>query len=191
MGVIYTIGHGNKSFEEFLLELNSLGIKYLIDIRSKPYSKWSTHFNQEPLKALLQRNGITYVYMGDVLGGLPNDPTCYTNGKVDYSKVAQKDFFIAGINRLIKASQSDIPISIMCSEADPKMCHRYKLIGKVLTDNHIPVLHRVNNVSKSQADLDIEATGGWGTMDLFGVAPTASRKTYLIPTEQSSFSHFD
>ena len=157
MGVIYTIGHGNKSFEEFLLELNSLGIKYLIDIRSKPYSKWSTHFNQESLKALLQRNGITYVYMGDVLGGLPGDPTCYTNGKVDYSK----------------------------------MCHRYKLIGKVLTDNHIPVLHRVNNVSKSQEDLDIEATGGWGTMDLFGVAPTASRKTYLIPTEQSSFSQFD
>ena len=58
MGVIYTIGHGNKSFEEFLLELNSLGIKYLIDIRSKPYSKWSTHFNQEPLKALLQRKSL-------------------------------------------------------------------------------------------------------------------------------------
>ena len=44
---IFSIGHGNKDIKDLILELQSFDIEYLIDIRSKPYSKFFTHFNQE------------------------------------------------------------------------------------------------------------------------------------------------
>ena len=39
MSTLYSIGHGNKTIEEFEEELRSFGILYLIDVRTKPYSK--------------------------------------------------------------------------------------------------------------------------------------------------------
>ena len=87
MSTLYSIGHGNKTIEEFEKELRSFGIQYLIDVRTKPYSKWNPSFNQEALRALLQKRGFVYVYMGDTIGGLPSDPACYTDGHIDYAKV--------------------------------------------------------------------------------------------------------
>jgi uncharacterized protein (DUF488 family) len=52
---IFSIGHGNKSIETLILELKSFDIKYLIDIRSKPYSKYNPHFNQEILKHFVEK----------------------------------------------------------------------------------------------------------------------------------------
>ena len=87
---LFSIGHGNKSIAEFIAELTQFDIQYLIDIRSKPYSKFYPWFNHYELKhAISETHKITYAYMGDVLGGLPKeDCGCYTDGKVDYSKLA-------------------------------------------------------------------------------------------------------
>ncbi|MBP5423843.1 MAG: DUF488 family protein, partial [Paludibacteraceae bacterium] len=49
MSTLYSIGHGNKTIEEFEEELRSFGIQYLIDVRTTPYSKWNPSFNQEGL----------------------------------------------------------------------------------------------------------------------------------------------
>src|SRR5699024_11881552 len=82
---IYSIGHGNKKIEDFIAELKSFEIQFLLDIRSKPYSKWNPQFNQAALDLELENNGITYVFVGDTLGGLPEDRSCYDyNGKVVY-----------------------------------------------------------------------------------------------------------
>jgi hypothetical protein len=37
---IYTIGHSNKSEEDFLDAIRSYGIDRVIDIRTKLYSRW-------------------------------------------------------------------------------------------------------------------------------------------------------
>ena len=99
---LFSIGHGNKSIAEFIAELTQFDIQYLIDIRSKPYSKFYPWFNHYELKhAISETHQITYAYMGDVLGGLPKeDCGCYTDGKVDYSKLAQMDFFQKGLHTL-------------------------------------------------------------------------------------------
>ena len=98
---IYSIGHGNKKVEDFIAELKSFDIEYLLDIRSKPYSKWNPQFNQEALELELKNNDITYVFVGDTLGGLPKDRSCYDkNVKVVYDLIAEKDFFKEGLNRL-------------------------------------------------------------------------------------------
>jgi uncharacterized protein (DUF488 family) len=40
---LYSIGHGNKSIEKFIEQLKDFDIEYLIDVRSKPYSKFNQH----------------------------------------------------------------------------------------------------------------------------------------------------
>ena len=100
---VYTIGYGARSIEEFIRALRANGITYLIDVRSRPYSRYKPEFSQEALDSQLQAHQIRYVFMGDTLGGQPDDPDCYTDGKVDYEKCHQEPFFLAGIGRLRRA----------------------------------------------------------------------------------------
>jgi uncharacterized protein (DUF488 family) len=179
---VFSIGHGNKTIDEFVSELHSYDIEFLIDIRSKPYSKFCRHFSQQPLKSVIEREHIRYVYLGQELGGLPtHDPTCFTSdGKVDYNKLKEKDFFKEGLLRLLKANAQGIKICIMCSERDPKMCHRSKLIGVELQKKGITVQHIVG-VSKilTQNQVLDELTNGKGEANLFGEENFTSRKAYL------------
>lgn len=139
---LYSIGHGNRKAEDFLALLKDYEIRYLVDVRSQPYSKFNPQFNREELKLFLERNGIRYVFMGDSLGGRPKDKSCYyKNGRVNYDLLKAKNFFISGIKRLKTAYENNIPAAIMCSETRPAECHRTKLIGCVLRAKHIYLQH--------------------------------------------------
>ena len=76
---LYTIGHGARKEEEFLALLQQYDISFLVDVRSSPYSKFNPHFNQINLEHLLEEHNIKYVFMGDSLGGRPNDDNCYND----------------------------------------------------------------------------------------------------------------
>lgn len=167
---IYSIGHGNKEINFFISELQAFGICYLLDIRSKPYSKWNPQFNQTQLEIELNKNNIKYVFVGDSLGGLPRDRSCYDyNGRVVYSLIKEKYFFIQGLNRLTIANQKKINLAIMCSESKPEDCHRSKLIGQELLKQNISIKHIVSSKRiKSQQAVMNELTKGKGTVDLFG-----------------------
>ena len=168
-GTLYSIGHGNKGIEQFIQELQSFDIQYLADVRSKPYSKWNPEYNQAPLKVRMREAGITYMYMGDVLGGIPVDSSCYTDGHIDYSKMAEKETFIKGLQRLITANDKQINLAVMCSESEPSMCHRSKLIGQELMKRGIMMNHIVGiGVVKSQQSIICELNKGYGLEDLFG-----------------------
>lgn len=179
---IYSIGHGNKSANDLVNELKSFNIKFLLDIRSKPYSKWSPHFNKDKIEKELAQHDIKYVFIGDHLGGLPEDRTCYDiNGKVIYDRIKEKDFFKEGLKRLITANEKGVLIAIMCSESNPLQCHRSKLIGaELLSNENISVKHIVAvNKVKSQEMVMGEITKGAGTVDLFGnQTKLTSRKKY-------------
>jgi uncharacterized protein (DUF488 family) len=178
---IYSIGHGNKKIEDFIAELKSFNILFLLDIRSKPYSKWNPQFNQATLDLELKNHGITYVFVGDTLGGLPEDRSCYDyNGKVVYDLIKGKDFFKQGLERLTTANEKRINLAIMCSESKPEECHRSKLIGQELLNKEISLKHIVSDKRvKSQETVMNELTKGKGTVDLFGNAMDfTSRKSY-------------
>jgi uncharacterized protein (DUF488 family) len=178
--MIYSIGHGNKKFEDFLKELNSFDIKYLIDVRTSPYSKYNPQYNRELLKNNLAEVNITYIYMGDNLGGLPSDRSCYIEGKVSYDLIKEKDFFIEGLSRLIKAYEKEINVAVMCSESKPEECHRSKLIGQELMNKNISILH-ITEIDKTKDQLTLmnELTKGKGLIDLFGNETSfTSRKKY-------------
>lgn len=178
---IYSIGHGSKKIENFIAELQSYDILFLLDIRSKPFSKWNPQFNQNELKFILEENGIKYVFVGDTLGGLPEDRSCYDyNGKVVYDLIKEKDFFKEGLERLTNANKKHIKLAIMCSESKPEECHRSKLIGQELLRKNISLKHIVSDkIVKSQEIVMAELTKGKGTIDLFGnETDFTSRKSY-------------
>ncbi len=139
---IYTIGYGSRSVDEFVQVLQEHDIAYLIDVRSAPYSRYKPEFSREPLDAELERHGIRYVFMGDTLGGRPDDENCYdTNGKVDYAKLKVTERYLSGIKRLQAAFAQQQRVVLMCSEGKPENCHRSKLIGETLEKQDIQVAH--------------------------------------------------
>lgn len=138
---LYSIGHGARKTEDFITLLKQYGIRYVADVRSFPQSRFHPQFNRKALENSLGVKEITYVFLGNQLGGRPADKTCYIDGVIDYERVATKDFYKIGIERLKTAYEKSLPVAIMCSERDPRDCHRSKLIGKTLASIGIELLH--------------------------------------------------
>lgn len=138
---IYTIGYGAREINELVAVLRSFNIAYLIDIRSKPYSSFKPDFSKQALASHLEQAGIRYVFMGDTLGGQPDTPDCYVDGKVDYEKVAQQPFYQTGIGRIVEAFRQQQLVVLMCSEGRPEQCHRTKLIGRTLAKEGVALAH--------------------------------------------------
>lgn len=174
---IHTIGYGNRNIFDFIALLKNNNVKYLIDVRSKPSSRFNPDFSRPKLQEFLAANDITYVFMGKNLGGLPQYEECYTDGRVDYSKVEKQFFYKQGIERLLIAWKKQIPISIMCSEGKPEMCHRSKLIGQSLTKLDIPLAH-IDEKGDLLTQEEVINRITNGQIDMFEETFT-SRKQYL------------
>ncbi|WP_395147324.1 DUF488 family protein [Moraxella atlantae] len=139
---IFSIGHGNRSFEDFFDILNSYNIEFLIDVRSNPRSRFYPHFNRKNLETNSSSFGIRYLFLGDTLGGKPKDRSCYdAEGHVDYDLVMEKEFFKDSANRLLVANAKKIRVACMCSETKPCECHRSKMIGEYLKKYDIEMQH--------------------------------------------------
>ena len=174
---IWTIGYGSRSITELIEVLHQHKIAYLIDVRSAPYSRYKPEFSKEPLANELAQHGIRYVFMGDTLGGRPDDETCYVNGKVDYEKVKVTEFYQRGIERLHTAFEQQQSVVLMCSEGKPEECHRCKLIGTTLMKDNIPIIHIDENGEQLTQEQVIERLTG-GQLSLFGEGTFHSRKKY-------------
>ena len=118
--MILSIGHGAvKSADELLALLKQHEVTLLVDVRTKPYSRWQPDFNRPALAARL---GKKYVWMGEVLGGL--------GPPIEKS----------AIDRLVRIGENE-RVAVMCSEAHPSKCHRHSTIAKRLLERGIEVLH--------------------------------------------------
>jgi uncharacterized protein (DUF488 family) len=139
--VIYSVGHSNHQPEVFIELLKTHGITTVVDVRSQPYSRWVPQANRETLARTLEEAGLNYVFMGDVLGGRPTDPTLYdASGVPDYDRVALTLHFQAGLNQLLDLTQTSV-IVMMCSEGDYRFCHRTLLITRQLLELDARVIH--------------------------------------------------
>ena len=174
---IYTIGYGSRSIEVLIEVLHAYKIAYLIDVRSAPYSRYKPEFSKAPLANEMEQHSIRYVFMGDILGGRPDDETCYVNGKVDYEKVKATASYQRGIQRLHTAFSQQQSVVLMCSEGKPEECHRCKLIGTTLTQENIPVIHIDENDEQLTQEQVVERLTG-GQLSMFGEEPFHSRKKY-------------
>ncbi len=179
---IYTIGYGARSVDELAAVLHAYAIDFVIDVRTAPYSRYKPEFSKDALEAALKTHGLRYLYMGDSLGGRPDDPSCYVEGRVDYARVQDKPFYQAGITRVQNAFTQQRRVALMCSEGKPEECHRSKLIGATLTTLGIPVAHiDENGATLTQSEV-VERLEG-AQLTLFDEPTLASRKRYKEVTD--------
>ncbi|MBN1962535.1 MAG: DUF488 domain-containing protein [Deltaproteobacteria bacterium] len=175
-GNIFTIGYGAQTPATLLKHLKRAKIKYVVDVRSIPYSRYQPDYSKEVFEQFLDKNGMRYVFMGDLLGGRPKDDDCYIDGKVAYAKIRSKEYFKRGLVRIINAFKQGLNICLLCSESKPTQCHRAKLIGCALSDEGVQVLHLLpNGTSCTQQEVVRELTKG--QQNLFA-EHFVSRKVY-------------
>lgn len=148
---IFTIGHSNRSLDEFLELLRANGIEVVVDVRSVPRCGYARHFDKEQLVPALRREGLRYLFLGEQLGGRPPHPALYSEserrvrgGQVkrycDYEKVRDWSPFREGIARLLEGARR-FRIALMCAEKEPLDCHRALLIAEVLRERGVRVRH--------------------------------------------------
>jgi len=165
---ILTIGYGALEFEAYLALLRIYDIGLLIDVRTHPHSRYRPEFNQPLLERQVTAAGIDYRFMGESLGGRPEDPSAYDEaGHVDYRKRQTAVDFRDGLDQVLMAAKSGVVICLMCSEGDPSRCHRSKLIGEALWTQGIDIGHiRPDGSVISHEQLRRELLGP--QRDLFG-----------------------
>ena len=137
---LFTIGHSNHALDAFLQLLRTHGVSAVADVRSAPYGRYCPHFSKDALSRSLGEAGIKYVFLGRELGGRSDDPSCYENGRVRYSRLTRRPEFRAGIERLKKGA-ADHRVAIMCAEREPLECHRTILVSPVLEGEGLSVTH--------------------------------------------------
>jgi uncharacterized protein (DUF488 family) len=138
---IWTVGHSRHQLPALLAVLRGPGIELVADIRSRPFSRYNPQFNREKFSAALLAAGLSYLFLGAELGGRPPEPEFYDSaGHVRYGALARTERFSAGLRRLLAESDRQ-RVAILCSEEDPRRCHRRLLVGRVVTARGIPVLH--------------------------------------------------
>jgi len=141
---IYAIGHSTHPLDDFISLLKPHGIRIIADVRTVPRSRHVPQFNQESFKAALKAQGLGYRHFKQ-LGGLRKPRRDSTNlgwknssfrGFADYM---QSQEFETGIAELIKLTEAEGPVVIMCAEALPWRCHR-SLIADALVARGFEVL---------------------------------------------------
>jgi len=127
----FTIGHSTRSIEEFVGLLRSVGVRFLVDVRTVPRSRRNPQFNREVLPATLADFEIGYEHLA-ALGGLrgqKRDVPTAVNGFWqnqsfhNYADYAMTEQFRVGLDRLRYLGNQN-PSAIMCAEAVWWQCHR-------------------------------------------------------------------
>ena len=180
IGVLWTVGHSNHPLDTFLDLLRRHEIQVLVDVRSSPYSGYCPHFNIEQLKPAVKAAGIQYLYLGDSIGGRAEGAEFYDeDGRVLYGKVAATEAFKQGIERLMKGIR-DYRIAILCGEEDPTNCHRRLLVGRVLGERGVRVMH-LRGDGREQSETELAAEEQFqktkGQLSLFETEDTSAWKS--------------
>ena len=187
---LFTIGHSIHSVETFVDLLKMHGVTALCDVRSSPYSRYTPQFNRESLKNELAKHHIIYLYLGTELGPRSSDPPCYENGKVQYNRLAGKDIFQQGLDRLRKGMMT-YRIALMCAEKDPLTCHRMLLICRNLRGDDIVIRHILEDGSledNRDTEMRLMKQLKIDPADLFSTEADQIRRAYNLQGEKVAYT---
>ena len=141
---IWTIGHSNRTLEQFTELLTAHQIQLLADVRRFPGSRRLPHFNQENLAESLPRISIEYIHFPE-LGGRrkarPDSPNTVWRNEAfrGYADFMMTPEFRAGIDHLLSHA-AEKRTAIMCSEALWWQCHRSMISDYLKVAGH-EVIH--------------------------------------------------
>ncbi len=139
-GAGFTIGCSNHDFETFVGLLAGHGVTCLADVRSTPWSRFRPAFNIHGRRRRLPERGIEYAFLGQELGGRPEDPGCYEDGLVQYDRLARTETFRPGLV-LAEALAGRRRVALMCAEKEPLCRHRTLALAPALEERGTTVRH--------------------------------------------------
>jgi uncharacterized protein (DUF488 family) len=152
---LFTIGHSNLELEDYLKLLAIHDIHLVCDVRSSPRSSRFPQFSREPFEECIRNAGLKYRFMGDTLGGRPEDPKVYfADGRVNYELRRKARDLQSEIERVLEFSET-CKLVLMCAEEDPLQCHRFLMICPELVVRGAAPRHiRKGGKLESQADAE-------------------------------------
>jgi uncharacterized protein (DUF488 family) len=135
----FTIGHSNRSIEQFIELLREARVERVVDVRKVPMSRANPHFNRDVLPLALAAHRMSYEHvpaLGGLRGrsrGLPLATNGFWENKSfhNYADYALSAPFHEALDRLIAEGRKR-RCAIMCSEAVWWRCHR-----RLIADNLI------------------------------------------------------
>ena len=149
---VYTIGHSNRSLDDFLELLRRMEIEIVYDVRSFPTSRIAPHFAKQALSKTLRELGLKYIW-DKRLGGYRKFgrdvedvgiASCFkSEGFRAYATylITNSDAKQA-CRELVKTAEHGVT-AIMCSEKIPWRCHR-KIISDFMTAKGFQVIHIID-----------------------------------------------
>ncbi len=147
---VYTLGHSNRPWLEFLSLLRTYGIEAVADIRAFPSSQRYPHFSQENLKAALEKERIGYIWLGRELGGYRKKGLGKASPNTAWESLGFRNFadhmlteeFQDGVKKLLELAR-ERKTAVLCAERFWWRCHRRLLSDWLLAQGH-RVLHIVD-----------------------------------------------
>jgi uncharacterized protein (DUF488 family) len=125
---LYTIGFTQKTAEQFFMLLANNGVKVLVDTRLKPDSQLSGFAKGRDLPYFLENLiHCDYVSMpsmsptDELLSGYRDNKKSWADYEVAFNKLLNERNLIAQLDRAWWQSN---PACLLCSEHEPKHCHR-------------------------------------------------------------------
>jgi uncharacterized protein (DUF488 family) len=140
---LYSIGHSNHPVIRFLDLLQQHQIQCIADVRTAPYSRFNPQYNREQLAISLKEKGISYIWLGAGLGG-------------KNSRGQKDNNYLQGIATLISTAL-ETKTAMMCSEEDPRNCHRHRKISTTILNGGFeqlqvqPFIHHIRGNGSIEA----------------------------------------
>jgi hypothetical protein len=97
-------------------------------------------FSKNNLSARLAAENISYLALGDSLGGRPQDDSLYRAGVADYEAIARQPKFLGGLDQVLDAA-ARARVCLMCAEREPLDCHRCLLVARKLAERGLSIGH--------------------------------------------------
>ncbi len=145
---VFTIGHSNRTFDEFLTILSASSIRLIVDIRSNPVSTRFPQYERHTLSNALQRNGLSYRWMRELGGRQPKSSkmtehtTFSEEWMARYAAAMNTARFQQAVETTVGLAASAVSV-LLCAERRVSQCHRQLLADK-LTVMGLNVVHLID-----------------------------------------------
>jgi uncharacterized protein (DUF488 family) len=167
--IVWTIGHGTRSSEEFVSVVREAGVCTLVDVRRFPGSRHNPQFNEPALTAALEAGGIAYRHAVELGGRLAGEP-----GEANYRCLRVAAFRSYAARMQTERWQAALTVALaepapcfMCSETLWWRCHR-RLIAELLHARGEHVVHLLGPGKRQEHKPLLEAEARDGRLYLCG-----------------------
>jgi uncharacterized protein (DUF488 family) len=158
MTQVFTIGHSNRKWSDFISILKYNHVDLLVDVRRYPGSRACPQFNKEQMTTELRKENVSYVHIGKI-GGRRNKLDTKDDRRSDddnntgwknksfrtYADYMAITSFREGIDELLSLMKKYSNLAIMCAEAVPWRCHRRMIADYLIMVEGISVFDILNS----------------------------------------------